>query len=93
MTSASAGRRRSELGRRPRNPQTTIEIEMTIHDRALAAYRNEALTEPADQLVFAYGVISSSITDPMYAYTSEQLAAVLRGLDRSRATYAEEAHR
>ena len=72
--------------RPPPNRQGTIEIELEIHERAVAMLRQEAVTDVGDQLAFSYGVLASCITDPMRTYSRDQLHAVIRGLDRARDT-------
>ena len=74
--------------RPPANRQGTIEIELELHERAVAAMRAEGLTDVGDQLAFSYGVLQACVNDPLHTYSREQLQAVIRGLERARKTMA-----
>lgn len=67
----------------PRNRQGTIEIELEMHERAVAAMRENGIDDQATALAFSYGVLQACISDPDRLYSRAQLLAVIAGLDRA----------
>lgn len=73
--------------RPPANPQGAIAIELDIAGRARLAFAAAGFTGPqkeSERLIFSYAVLADCVNDPTYTYNREQLAAVIRGLDRAR---------